>query len=129
MSLLATVKAQEISNSDLVGNWLFGKGKYPIEAKFKDDSTYVLYDSIKIEGHYSVSKTSNEYILTLLINTGGYAWVKKPYLIRKLDSLAYRLQVPKTAKNGKFIYIWEGNTKKNTYTLSRVTDNINVFVK
>ena len=48
--LFATItNGQSITSHDLVGNWLFGKDKNPIEAEFKEDSEFIFYDSLNID--------------------------------------------------------------------------------
>jgi|SRR5580693_1579437 hypothetical protein len=115
---------QSITSHDLVGNWLFGKDKNPIEAEFKEDSEFIFYDSINIDGGYSIAKMDSEFVLILNINTGQYAWKEEIYIIRKLDNGDFKLQILKRNKNGEIIYKWQNYSKQNIfYILSRVKIN------
>jgi hypothetical protein len=117
---ISILNGQSITSHDLVGPWLFGKDKNPIEAEFKKDSTFIFYDSITIGGKYSISKTNDEYLLTLDINSGQYAWKRQTYLIRMLKNGDFKLEIPKKNKNGEIVYLWPKHAKENIYILSRI---------
>jgi len=117
---VAQLNGQSITPHDLIGSRLFEKDKNPIEAEFKKDSTFIFYDSITIDGKYSILKTGSEYLLTVDINNGKYAWIREIYLIRRLDNGDFKLQIPKKTKNDEIIYKWQKHAKGILYILSRV---------
>ncbi len=118
--VISILNGQSITSSDLVGSWLFGKDKRPIEVIFNTDSSFNFYDNIDINGRYSISKVANEYVLYLSTNTVGTTWTKKIYLICIGDSSYFKLQIPQKNENGDTIYKWQKHAKGNIYILSRI---------
>ncbi|HMH22811.1 MAG TPA: hypothetical protein VK563_13590 [Puia sp.] len=119
--IISIVNGQMINTTDLVGDWVFDKGKTLIEIDFKNDSIFRYNKPDDPDGKYSLLKIRNETVLTLEINTGGNGWEHEIYLIRRLPVVRFFiLQVPKKDKKGKPIIEWQKHYGRDEYILTRI---------
>jgi|SRR5882724_1844612 len=119
--IISIAKGQIINTTDLVGDWMFDKGKIFIEIDFKNDSIFRYNRSNDLDGKYTLNKINNETVLKLEINTGGYASEQEIYLIRKLPTVRFFiLQIPKKDRKGKPIIAWQNHYGKDEYILTKI---------
>jgi hypothetical protein len=108
---------QSIQFKDLHGKWILDTAKSgnSLYLNFINESSYS-YSSEKDrtiqKDYYELISKEQESVLTLYRNTGSYIASRKIYLIRKIDSISFRLQVPESNQLGEIIsYKWLDKNK------------------
>jgi hypothetical protein len=131
-SSFSTINGQNIQYSDLHGEWTMDTGRRGITLYFNfiNESSYYYSsekDTTSHRDYYELISKEHESVLTLYRNTGSYVASRKIYLIRKNDSVTFKLQIPETNQLGEIIsYEWRDDDKKNTYTLYRLERRVEI---
>jgi hypothetical protein len=132
-SSFLTINGQNIQFSDLKGEWTMDTGRNvnTLHFDFINESTYSYSserDTISGKDHYELMSKDHESILTLYRNSGTYLMSRRFYLIRKINSVSFELQIPETNQFGEIIsYEWHDNYKKNTFMLYRLERHVDII--
>jgi hypothetical protein len=131
-SFFSTVIGQNIQFNDLKGEWTMDTGRNvnTLHFDFINESTYS-YSSEKDttlgKDHYELKSKDHESILTLYKNSGTYVMSRRFYLIRKINSVSFKLQIPETNQFGEIIsFEWGSENKKNTFILYRMERHVDI---
>jgi hypothetical protein len=117
------LNGQNIQFTDLHGKWILDTGKSGNSLYLNFISEYYYNysserDTTIKKDYYELISKEPESVLTLYRNTGSYLASRNIYLVRKIDSVSFQLQVPESDLLGEIIsYKWLD--KNNTYFLHR----------
>jgi hypothetical protein len=131
-SFFSTVNGQNIHFSDLKGEWTMDTGRNvnTLHFDFINESIYSYSsekDTMPGKDHYELISKDHESILTLYKNSGAYVMSRRSFLIKKIDSVSFKLQIPEINQFGEIIsYEWRDENKKNTFILYRMERHVDI---
>jgi hypothetical protein len=118
-------QGQSIKKNDLQGLWSIEFSKQESYIKFHDSSKFECFDTSlsfnTSNGIFSLSDSNHQTLLTLERFPGSYAWQEKQYLIQKVDSDSYNIQLVQKTSSGQNIYEWDKIARGNTFFLLKMT--------
>src|ERR1700682_4766843 len=123
-SAFSVINGQNIKPIDLHGEWTLDWGKNILYLNFINDSVYKFssaFDTSQRIDSYALLIDKEEIVLELNMYSGTYIWSRKTYLIRKIDTGSYKLQIPESNQLGEILsYKWQKVNKINTFGLYRL---------